>query len=68
MVDTSMVEDGLDTEQHPDTGLYRWLWTTPNGGMCIGLFTHKTEAAALKAGKTWAISKLKEIEDLQGDG
>lgn len=61
------VEDGLDTEQNPDTGLWRWLWTSPNGASCIGLFESKTDALARKAGRKWATDKLAEIAAMRPD-
>lgn len=61
------VVDGLDAEQNPDTSKWRWLWTSPNGAACIGLFTHKTERSARTAGAEWAQKQLDEIAQLRGD-
>lgn len=44
---------GLDTEQNPGTGKWRFLRTSPHAASVIGLFSHDTEAAARQEGRAF---------------
>ena len=59
-------ELGLESEQHPDTGKWRYLWTSPGGANCIGLFSHTTEEGALKQGRAFAKKQIAANESGRG--
>lgn len=49
---------GLDAEQHPVTGKWRYLWTSPGAAECLGVFRHATEAAARTEGRAFAHKQI----------
>lgn len=44
---------GLDAEQHPGTGKWRFLWTSDKAAEVVGLFSHDMEAAARQEGRAF---------------
>lgn len=42
---------GLDAEQHPDTGKWRWIWSNAAGAQRFGLFKFGTEKECRTAGR-----------------
>jgi hypothetical protein len=58
-------ELGVDVEQHPDSGMWRYLWVSPGGAEHIGLFHHNSEGKARVAGRQFAQRKLAEAEELR---
>lgn len=57
---------GIDAEQHPTSGRWRWIWTADSGAERIGLFVHPTEAQARADGRKFARKKLSEANNLRG--
>jgi hypothetical protein len=43
----------FDTEKHPETGHYQWVWTSPGGQEWRGHTWHKSAATARKVGEEW---------------
>lgn len=61
MADQEQTEYGVfDTEEHPATGQFQWVWTSPGGAEHRGPSFHDSESAALKAGRDWL--RQQEIE------
>ncbi|WP_084055146.1 hypothetical protein [Mycobacterium avium] len=52
----------LDAEQHPSTGKWRFRWTSDKAAEVIGLFSHDTEAAALKVGRAFVRRQLRAVQ------
>lgn len=53
---------GLDVEEHPDTGRWRWIWNNTAGASRFGLFNNDDEEAARKAGRAWIKEHTKEAK------
>lgn len=61
MVSKQSDEDlGVEAEEHPDTGKWRYIYTSPGGAECLGLFKHATEEAARKEGRARARQRDKD--------
>lgn len=54
---------GLDAEQHPVSGKWRYLWTSPGAAECLGVFKHLTEEAARVEGRAFALKQIKVNQD-----
>lgn len=48
---------GLDAEQGPN-GQWRFLWTSPGGAACLGVFKNATEDAARAEGRKFARKQI----------
>lgn len=55
-------EMGLDVEEHPDTGRWRWIWNNAAGASRFGLFKHVSEAECRKAGRVWIKDHQKQAQ------
>lgn len=53
---------GLDVEQHPDTGKWRWIWNNASGASRFGLFKHDTEDECREAGREWIDERQQEAQ------
>lgn len=60
--------DSVDADQHPDTGMWRFIWVSPGGAEHIGLFHHNSEGKAKVAGKQFAQRQLTEAAKLSPRG
>jgi hypothetical protein len=61
MGEKGIIEYGVfDAEEHPESGQFQWVWTSPGGAEYRGPQFHDSEADALKAGREWL--RQQEIE------
>jgi hypothetical protein len=50
MGEKGIIEYGVfDAEEHPESGQFQWVWTSPGGAEYRGPQFHDSEADALKA-------------------
>jgi hypothetical protein len=55
---------GLDAEEHPTSGLWRWIWNNDAGAQRFGLFLFEDEKSCRTAGRKWIRDHIKKATDI----
>jgi hypothetical protein len=53
MADEAPEYGEFDTDKHPGTSKFAWIWISPGGGEYRGQYEHKTAKLAVEAGRKW---------------
>lgn len=51
-------EMGIDAEEHPETGKWRYIWTSSGGAEHIGLFRFDTEQECRRECRRWVRERV----------
>lgn len=55
---------GIDAEEHPGHGRWRWIWTNDKGAQRFSLFSFDTDDQARRAARKWIKEQTDKVASM----